>query len=159
MEGKVSLNYRWIILGVTFITLALTTTIIYSFSIFFVALLKEFRWSRSITAGAFSFFFIVYGLIGPFAGSMVDRFGPKRVFVLGSLLWGLGLALCSLIHSWWQFYIFFGVIGAVGAGFTGLVPNVTVIQNWFKEKKGLAMGLRESEHPSLATTGGPEWRY
>ena len=159
MRDKGSLNYRWIILGVTFITLALTTTIIYSFSIFFVALLKEFRWSRSITAGAFSFFFIVYGLIGPFAGSMVDRFGPKRVFVLGSLLWGLGLALCSLIHSWWQFYIFFGVIGAVGAGFTGLVPNVTVIQNWFKEKKGLAMGLRESGHPSLATTGGPEWRW
>ena len=144
MEGKVSFNYRWIILGVTFITLGLTTTIIYSFSIFFVALLKEFRWSRSITAGAFSLFLIVYGVIGPFAGSMVDRFGPRRVFVLGSLLWGLGLVLCSLIHSWWEFYIFFGVIAAIGAGFTGWVPNVTVIQNWFKGKKGLAMGILSS---------------
>ena len=143
MEDKGSFNYRWIIVGVSFITLALTSKL-HSFSIFFVALLKEFRWSRSITAGAFSLFFILYGVIGPFAGSTVDRFGPRRVFVLGSLLWGLGLALCSLIHSWWQFYIFFGVIAAIGAGFTGWVPNTTVIQNWFKEKRGLAIGILSS---------------
>jgi Na+/melibiose symporter-like transporter len=87
MEDKGSFNYRWIIVGVSFITLGLTTTIMHSFSIFFVALLKEFRWSRSITAGAFSLFYILHGVIGPFAGSTVDRFGPIRVFVLGSLLW------------------------------------------------------------------------
>lgn len=144
MEDKGFFNFRWIIVGVSFTTLALTSTIIHSFSIFFVALLKEFSWSRSITAGAFSLFMILYGIIGPFAGSMVDRFGPRRVFVLGSLLWGMGLALCSLIHSWWQFYIFFGVIAAIGAGFTGWVPNTTVIQNWFKEKRGLAIGILSS---------------
>jgi MFS family permease len=144
MKDEDYFNGRWIIVGVSFTTLALTSTIIHSFSIFFVALLNEFRWSRSITAGAFSVFMILYGIIGPFAGSMVDRFGPRRVFVLGSLLWGMGLALCSLIHSWWQFYIFFGVIAAVGAGFTGWVPNTTVIQNWFKEKRGLAIGILSS---------------
>jgi MFS family permease len=85
MEDRGSYNYRWIIVGVTFLTLGLTTTIMYSFSIFFVALLKEFRWSRSITAGAYSLFFILYGVIGPFAGNTVDRLGPRRVFVLGSL--------------------------------------------------------------------------
>ena len=144
MEDKSSLHYRWIILGVTFVTLGLTSTIVHSFSIFFVALLKEFRWSRSITAGAFSLFLILYGIICPFAGSIVDRFGPRRVLVLGSLLWGTGLALCSLIHSWGQFYIFFGVIAAIGAGFTGWVPTATVIQNWFAEKRGLAIGVLSS---------------
>ncbi len=134
MEDRSSCNcsYRWIIVGVSFATLGLASIIMYSFSIFFVALLKEFRWSRSITAGAFSLFFLLCGVIGPFAGSMVDRLGPRRVFVLGSLLGGLGLALCSLVHSWWQFYVSFGVIAALGVGFTGWVPNTTVIQNWFK---------------------------
>jgi MFS family permease len=141
MEDKGSFNYRWIIVGVSFITFALTTTIVHSFSIFFVALLKEFHWSRSITAGAFSLSSILYGVIGPLAGSTVDRIGPRTVFVLGSLLLGLGLALCSLMHSWWQFYIFFGVIASIGAGFTGWVPNATVILNWFKEKRGLAIGI------------------
>ena len=144
MKDKGSPNFRWIIVGVSFVTLGISTTITYSFSIFFVALLKEFSWSRSITAGAFSLFWILYGTIGPFAGSLVDRFGPRKVFVLGSLLGGVGLALCSLIHSWWQFYIFFGVITAAGAGFTGWVPNTTVIQNWFREKRGLAMGILSS---------------
>jgi MFS family permease len=144
MKDKSSFNYRWIILGVTFITVGLTSTIVHSFSIFFVALLKEFHWSRSITAGAFSLFSILYGIIGPFAGSIVDRFGPRRVLVLGSLLWGMGLALCSLMHFRWQFYIFFGVIAAIGAGFTGWVPTTTVIQNWFTEKRGLAIGVLSS---------------
>jgi MFS family permease len=141
MEDKGSSNYRWIILGVTFITLALSGTIFHSFYIFFVALLKEFHWSRSITAGVFSLSLIVYGVIGLFAGRAVDRFGPRGIFVLGSLLCGLGLALCSLIHSWWQFYIFFGVIVTIGTGSTGMVPNVILIQNWFEEKRGLAMGI------------------
>jgi MFS family permease len=144
MEDKSSFHYRWIILGVTFVTLALTSTIFHSFSLFFIALLKEFGWSRSITAGAFSVFIILYGIISPFAGSMVDRFGPRGVFVFGSLLWGTGIALCSLIHSWWEFYIFFGVIAAVGATFTGWVPITTVIQKWFTEKRGLAIGILSS---------------
>jgi MFS family permease len=144
MEDKSSFHYRWIIVGVTFITLGLTSTIFHSFSIFFVALLKEFRWSRSITSGAFSLFLILYGIIGPLAGSMVDRFGPRRVFVSGSLLWGMGLALSSLIHSWWEFYIFFGVIAALGAAFTGSVPNIAIIQNWFMEKRGLPIGILSS---------------
>lgn len=144
MKDEGYVKGRWIIVGVSFTTLALTSTIMHSFSIFFVALLTEFRWSRSITAGAFSLFFILYGVIGPLAGSMVDRFGPKRVFVLGSLLWKLGLALCSLIRSWWQFYVFFGVIAAIGAGLTGWVPNTTLIQRWFKEKRGMAIGILSS---------------
>jgi MFS family permease len=144
MGDKVSYHYRWIILGVTFITLALTGTIFHSFSIFFVALLKEFHWGRSITAGAYSVFFTIHGVIGPFAGNTIDRFGPKGVFVLGSVLWGLGFASCSLITSSWQFYISFGAIVAMGTGFAGWVPNATVIQGWFKEKRGLAMGILSS---------------
>jgi MFS family permease len=144
MEDKGSFNYRWIILGVSFIILALGSTTVHSFSIFFVALLKEFCWSRSITAGAFSLFYILFGVIGPFAGGTVDRFGPRMVFVIGSLLAGLGLALCSSIQSWWECYIFFGVITAIGAGFAGWVPTITVIQNWFKGERGLAMGILSS---------------
>ena len=144
MEEKGSFNFRWVILGVSFITLALTSTIIHSFSIFFVALLKEFAWSRSITAGAFSLFMVLCGLTGPFVGNMLDRFGPKTVFVLGAFVLGVGLALCSMVHSWWQFYISYGVIAAMGAGASGWVPTTTVIQNYFKEKRGLAMGILSS---------------
>jgi MFS family permease len=134
-------DFAWVIVGISFVTLGLAYAVWYSFSVFFVALLREFDWSRSVTAGAFSVFIILHGLAGPFVGYVVDRLGPRRVIVLGSLLLGAGLALCSVIRTWWHFYLFFGVITAVGVGSAGWVPNVTVIQQWFKEKKGLPFGI------------------
>jgi MFS family permease len=144
VKEKGYFNLRWIIVGISFITLALADAVWYSFSVFFVSLLEEFGWSRSIGAGAFSLFVIVHSLIGPFAGSIVDRFGPKRVILLGSLFLGMGLALCSLTRTWWHHYIFFGVITAVGVGFTGWIPNATIIQQWFKANRGLAIGIISS---------------
>ena len=144
MKNAEDSRFRWIVVGVSFATLALSYTVMYSFSVFFVALLKEFGWRRSLTAGAFSVFWVLHGLVGPFVGSMVDRFGPRRVFVLGSLLLGAALALCGSVRSWWQFYLYFSFIAAAGVASTGWVPNATVIQNWFKERRGLAMGIISS---------------
>ena len=92
-------------------------------------------------AGAFSLFIIISSVIGPFVGGMVDRFGPQRVILLGSLILGTGLILCSLIQNWWQFYLFFSIITAIGSGASGWIPNITLIQRWFEEKRGLATGI------------------
>jgi MFS family permease len=144
MGTKTTSTFNWNIVGLSFITLALAYSIWYSFSVFFVALLKEFHWSRSVGAGAFSLFIIMHGVIGPVVGGMLDRFGPKGVILGGSILLGIGLLLCSLVQTWWQFYIFFGVIAAIGVGSIGWIPNTSLIQQRFKEKRGLAMGIISS---------------
>jgi MFS family permease len=145
MEDEGRISSGWMTVGISFITLALAYGATwYSFSVFFVSLIKEFNWSRSMAAGAFSLFVILHGVIGPFAGSMVDRFGPRIVLLVGSLTLGVGFFLSSLIHSWWEFYIFFGVVTAAGVGLIGWVPNTTVIQQWFREKRGLPMGIISS---------------
>lgn len=144
MKETKALNYGWFIVGFSFITLALVYAVWYSFSVFFVALLKEFGWTRSVGAGAFSLFIILGSMTAPFMGVMVDRFGPKLVIIAGSLVLGAGLALCSSIQTWWQFYIFFSAVTAVGLGGTGWVPNITIIQQWFKEKRGLPIGIVSS---------------
>jgi len=144
MKAKTPFQFGWIIVGFGFITLGLAYGVIYSFSVFFVALLKEFGWSRSVTAGGFSLAVIIHGTISPLVGSMADRAGPRKVFLYGSLCLGIGLALCSLTQTWWGFYIFFGVITAIGVGSIGWVPNVLMIQRLFKEKMGLAVGMISS---------------
>jgi len=144
MKDKNPWQFGWVVVGVSFITLSLTYGVWYSFSVFFVALLNEFGWSRSITAGAFSLCMIIHNLIGPFVGGMVDRLGARRVILLGSSFLGIGLVLCSFTQTRWQFYLFFGVITAIGIGTTGWVPNVTLIQQWFKGNKGLAIGIISS---------------
>jgi MFS family permease len=134
-------NYGWVIVGVSFVMLALTGGIWYSFSVFFVAVLNDFGWSRSLGAGAFSLFLILQSFGVFVVGNMIDRFGIKKVVLVGSLLLATGLALCSTVHVWWEFYLFFGVITALGVSATGWVPNTTIVQQWFKEKRGLAMGI------------------
>jgi len=143
MENKES-TFNWNIIGFSFITLALVYGIWYAYSVFFVALLKEFGWSRSIGAGAFSLFIIVSSVISPFVGNMAYSAGPRKVIIGGSLVLGIGLILCSLTQSWWQLYLFFGLITAIGLGASGWVPNITLIQLWFREKKGLAVGIVSS---------------
>lgn len=144
MKTKKSFNFGWVIVGVSFLTLGLCYSIWYSFSIFFVAIIKEFNWSRSLTAGSFSIFIIIHSLMGALVGGMVDRFGPKKILIMGSLILATGLILASFIRNWWQFYLFYGVIVAGGIGACGWVPNVALINQWFKEKKGLAMGIISS---------------
>lgn len=134
----------WIIVATSFIALALLYSLQYSFSVFFVALIKEFGWSRSIGSGAFSLFAVLSSMTGPVVGSLISTFGLQRVVLVGALVMGLGLALCSLIESWWHFYLFFGVITAAGLGATGWIPNVTLIHLWFRERRGLAMGIISS---------------
>ncbi|MBM4337981.1 MAG: MFS transporter [Deltaproteobacteria bacterium] len=141
MEEESNFHFGWVIVGVCFITLALVYSVWYAFSVFFVALLKEFGWSRSLGAGAFSLFVVISGIVGPFAGKMMASTHPQRVLICGSLLMGTGLILCSFTQTWWHFYLFFSLITAVGLGATGWVPNVTLVQQWFKEKRGMAMGI------------------
>jgi hypothetical protein len=84
MNEKKASSSGWVIVGVSFVTLSLTYGAWYSFSVFFVALLKEFGWSRSLAAGAFSLFMIIHNLVGPFVGGVVDRL-VEELWVCGLL--------------------------------------------------------------------------
>jgi MFS family permease len=144
MKDKNPWQFGWMIVGVSFVTLGLVYGVWYAFSVFFVALLEEFGWSRSVGAGAFSICVIMSHIISPLVGGMVYSIGPKKVIVLGALILGVGLALCSLMQTWWQFYLFFSLIAGAGIGVAGWVPNIMIIQDWFKESKGLATGIISS---------------
>lgn len=69
-----------------------------SFSVFYVPILDEFGWTRASTAGIFCVNAIAYGMTGPFAGALVDRFGPKRVLLIGSSLIAYPAGAAALPH-------------------------------------------------------------
>lgn len=133
--------YGWIIVAVTFVCFAVGYATWQSFSIFYVAILNEFGWSRAATAATFSVFTIVYGLYSPIAGGLTDRFGPRKVLPLGALVLGAGLLLTTRLSSLWEFYLLFGVVTALGLSSFGTVPTFTVLNNWFAKKRGMAGGL------------------
>jgi len=139
-EGQ-GIFYGWVVLGVAFITLVLGYAIRNSFSVFYPTIVEEFGWGRGSTALMFSISVIVYGLVSPLAGSLVDRFKPRLILPLGGCILGAGIALCSLATSQWQFYLLYGVVVAIGLSLVGWTPLTTIVSNWFVKKRGLVFGI------------------
>ncbi len=133
--------YGWFVVGAAFVALALTYTVWYSFSVFYVALLEQFGWSRASSAGVFSLYVVIYGIAGAGAGALTDRYGPERVISVGAVILAVGLVACSRLTELWQFYIFFGVICAVGSSAAGWIPSVVTVSGWFSKRLGAALGI------------------
>lgn len=133
--------YGWIIVAVSFINLAVVFGIWYSFSVFFVAVLKEFGWSRAATAGVFSSFMMVHSLSAIVVGAYIDRFSPRVVFPIAAGVTALGLLLSSRLHSLWEFYLWYGLFTPVGICAIGFIAHSIVLPRWFDRKRGLAIGI------------------
>jgi MFS family permease len=123
------------------VTLAVAYGLFFSFSVFFVPLIEEFRWSRGLTAGAMSVSAVVQGVCAPLAGIVADRFGPRPVIVGGVVLLGGASVLAATIHAPWQLYLYTGVLGAVGLVAVGWVPTGLLLSRWFHARRGRMAGL------------------
>jgi MFS family permease len=136
--------YGWMIVGVFFVNLAVAFGMWYSFSVFFVAIMSEFGWSRAASAGVFSAFIMTQYSAAFIFGSMLDSFGPRKIIPLVSMLMVFGLFASSRIESLWEFYLFYGVLTALGACSIGIIPCGISLSKWFVRRRGLAMGLTTS---------------
>lgn len=141
MSEPRSTRHGLIVIVTLFLTLGLLYGIWYSYSVFLVALIDHFGWSRSVTAGAMSVFILSHGLFGPFAGRLVEVFGPRRLMMTGSVVMAAGLLLTSQVNEWWQLYLSFGVLSALGLAACGWVPSVILTEKWFPDKVGTALGF------------------
>ena len=68
---------NWPVVALTFATLVVIYGIWYSFSVFLVALVRHFGWSRALVSGAFSSFVLLHGMLGPVVGWLARRYGPR----------------------------------------------------------------------------------
>ncbi|HEY7647537.1 MAG TPA: MFS transporter [Methylomirabilota bacterium] len=115
--------------------------VFFSFSIFMVPLLEEFRWSRALTAGALSVSTLLQGLLAPLVGIAVDRLGPRRVILTGVFFLSAAMILAATIQAPWQLYLYTGVIGAMGMVALGWVPMGVLLSRWVVERRGWVVGI------------------
>jgi MFS family permease len=131
----------WLVAALAFLILGFTRGLHSSFGVFLVALLDAFGWSRGATSGVFSMALTVDAVLSPVVGYLLDRFGTKKIASSGCLILAAGLFLSGFIDSLWQFYIFFGLVSAVGITFTGMVPHVFLVSEWFASNRASAIGF------------------
>ncbi len=133
--------YGWVIVGLSFTTLAFHLTARFSFSIFQVPLIAEFGWSRGALGGAYALMLGVYALSCPFLGALLDKRGPRAVIPWGSVLIGLGLTMSFFVTSLWHVYLFTGLLIGLGNAMSGFATHSALMPRWFQRRRGLATGI------------------
>ncbi len=134
-------HYAWVVLGVTFVALLIVAAVRSEPGIILKSLESEFGWSRPSITFALSINLLLFGLAGPFLGRIMDVHGPKRVSITTVILLLTGLAGTLLMRENWHFLIFWGVIAGIGSGGMSMVLASSVINRWFHQRRGLALGI------------------
>ena len=140
-QRKGRLFYGYYLIAVTFVFLVLFNGCAVSvFSLFVQPLEVSLGWGRGQVMAGFTFFYLLVGFASPVVGRFVDRYGARPVMPIGAATMGLGLLLLSRTSDLWLFYLGYAIVGT-GAAALGPVPCSAVISNWFKRKRGIALGL------------------
>jgi MFS family permease len=141
-----STRYRWYICAASFVGLLVcqSPAVFLSFGVFMKPLAAAFGWERGPMSLALSFCALSLALVSPLAGSLIDRFGARRVLLPSMISFGLLLAsLYFLSGSLLQFYVLYILLGIVGAGANN-VAFMRVITAWFGRLRGRALGIASS---------------
>jgi MFS family permease len=138
---RLPIFYGWLIVAVVFVSMGIGVNARTAFSLLFPPILDEFRWERGVTAGAFSFGFVVSAVMSPLLGRMMDRVGPRAVMELGVGLMAAGLLLAPFTAEPWHLYATLGVLVGGGSVCLGYSGQSLFLPNWFVRRRGLATGI------------------
>lgn len=134
-------HYAWIVATVTFCVLLTAAGVRSTPGVLMVPLEDEFGWSRATISFAVAVNIFLYGLAGPFAAAILDRFGLRRTIMVALAIIATGVALTPLMRQSWQLVLLWGFVVGSGSGVTALVLGATVAARWFERQRGLVVGV------------------
>lgn len=114
---------------------------VYTFAVFVKPLSGQFGWSREQISAGFGVAAVTLGIVSPFLGRWLDRFGPRRVILPSVIVFSGAIASLAFLHAQlWQFYLTCFVLGAVGNGAAHLAYSRS-ISTWFERRLGIALAF------------------
>ena len=141
VDAPGGIHYAWVVVALTFMVLLVAAGVRNAASVLIKPLELEFGWTRSQISLAISVSLLTFGLGGPLGGTLIERWGTRRVMLTGLALIALGLAPLTLIRELWQLHLFWGIFAGIGTGMVATVLGATVASRWFKTRRGLVLGL------------------
>ena len=112
-------------------------------------------WKLTDLGWIFSIAIVVLGLSASFAGTWLDRVGPRKAMTVAACCFGGGFLVSAMgveRHQLWLIYLGYGVIGGCGLGL-GYISPVKTLMSWFPDRPGMATGLA-----IMGFGGGALWR-
>src|SRR6267154_879125 len=134
-------HYAWIAIGVTFLVMLVTAGIRSTPSVMMVPLERSFGWTRTTISLALAINLALFGLMGPFAAAAMQRFGMRRTVIGALAILAGGVALSSRMTAAWQMVLIWGVVVGGATGATSMTLGAAVVNRWFIQRRGLAMGI------------------
>lgn len=134
------LHYAWVVAGVTLLVLAASAGMRAAPGVLLLPLQREFGWSAGAISFAFGINLLLYGLIGPFAVAVMDRWGVRRTVLASLALIVAGAAATPLITATWQLTVLWGLVAGLGGGVISMVLVPVVAGRWFTVHRGVVTG-------------------
>lgn len=142
----------WIVAASFFMFLICGGAVYYGFTAFFNPIAMEFGWSAASVSLAFSLRSVEAGLMAPLLGYLMDKFGARKIIILGIILLGFGFVLMSRTNSLFHFYASFLLL-SLGASCGIGMGQYVAVANWFEKKRTWAMGITSAGYAFSGVVG------
>lgn len=114
--------------------------LLYAFSVFVKPLQKQFGWTVTEVVMAYAICTLIFGLITFPAGRWSDKFGPRKIVLIGGAILVFGFFMVSTITTKWELYLYYGVFAGLGGGMIYL-PPIALAPRWWPDRKAMATGF------------------
>ena len=138
--GNKRIHYAWVIVAVATVMWMTSSSMRFAVAVLVPEFQDLFGWSLTVITAGFTIQWLLSAALSPVCGWLSDRYGVRRVMWGGAVLFTLGMLMTGIMNSWWEYYLYFGLLLSAGmASFqVTLVSGVTL---WFRKNLGLAMGI------------------
>lgn len=138
---RLKLHYAYIVVGITFLSLLVSAGVRSAPGVMLEPLQLYFGWGRSTISLGAAIGIMLYGLVGPFAATFMQRFGIRTAMLFGLLTMGVATGLSLYMTVAWQYLLTWGVLSGVGSGAVASVLGAAIVNRWFATRQGLMMGV------------------
>jgi MFS family permease len=135
--------YGFVLAIAAFFVLFAAYGVRFAYGVFFKPMADQLRMNAATTSAAYSISFFMEGVFSLVSGGLADRFGPRIVLSLSSILVAAGYCLMPLVQSPWQLFLFYGIVLGIGMG-AMFTPLVSMTARWFNARRNLMTGLVSS---------------
>ena len=139
--GRRGLHYAWVIAALTFLSTLTISAALGLPGALLQPLGHEFGWNTEQISSALALRFALFGLMGPFAALLMERYGLRNVVCTALALVAIGMGLATQVGALWQLFFLWGVLLGIGSGMVALVLTAVVANRWFTARRGLVVGI------------------